>query len=60
MELPCCGHDGLINDLEYYLPCGYAKMEITITDSERKFSEKELDKIGGLLGEKVQLILARY
>lgn len=53
MELPCCGHDGLINDLEYYLPCGYAKMEITITDSERKFSEKELDKIGGLLGEKV-------
>ena len=60
VKLPCCGRDGSLNDLEYYLPCGYAKMEITITDSERKFSEKELEKIGGLLGEKVRLILARY
>ena len=60
VKLPCCGRDSSLNDLEYYLPCGYARMEITIANQERKFSEKELDKIGELLGEKVRLILARY
>ncbi len=60
VKLPCCGRDGSLNDLEYYLPCGYARMEITITNMERRFREKELDKIGELLGEKVRLILARY
>lgn len=60
VKLPCCGSDSCLNDLEYYLPCGYAKMEITIANLERKFSEKELISIGELLGEKVRIILARY
>lgn len=60
VKLPCCGGDSSLNDLKYYLPCGYAKMEITIANSEQKFSEKELINIGELLGEKVRIILARY
>lgn len=60
VKLPCCGRDSSLNDLKYYLPCGYARMEITIANMERKFSEEELIKIGELLGEKVRVILARY
>ncbi|MDE6761683.1 MAG: hypothetical protein K2J90_13570 [Lachnospiraceae bacterium] len=60
VKLLCCGRDSSLNDLEYYLPCGYARMEITIANLERKFSEKELVNIGELLGEKVRIILARY
>lgn len=60
VKLPCCGRKGSLNDLEYDLPCGFAGMEITITNMERRFCKKELDKIEELLGEKVRLILARY
>lgn len=60
VKLPCCGHDGSLNDLEYYFPCGFARMEISITNMGRRFREEELDKIGELLGEKVQIILAHY
>lgn len=60
VKLPCCGADSSLNDLGYYLPCGYARLEISIVNMERKFSEKELIEIGELLGEKVRVILARY
>lgn len=60
VKLPCCGRDSSLNDLEYYLPCGFARMEISITNMGRGFREEELDKMRELLGEKVRIILAHY
>lgn len=60
VKVPCCGCCSSLNDLEYHLPCGYARMEITIMNSKVKLGENELAKIGELLGEKVRMIFARY
>lgn len=60
VKLPCCGGDSSLNDLEYHLPCGYARMEITIMNPETELRENQIVKIGKLLGEKVRIIFARY
>ena len=60
VKLPCCGHDSSLNALKYYLPCGFARMEIGIENLEKTLDEEQLAEIGKILGTKVKVILARY
>lgn len=58
--LPCCGRPGLLNELDYDWPCGFARFEIEICNPNRDwFTEEELSDIAEALGHPVRQIMAR-
>lgn len=58
--VPCCNENISLNDLTYYLPAGFAKFIISISDPQKNVEEKDLNELSGLLQTPLKIIWAHY
>lgn len=58
VNLPCCGSHSTLNDLQYYFPCGFSCVELTILNPLGEFDHECLSCIQKLLGTSIQCIRA--
>ena len=60
VKVPCCGAAETLDALEYDGPCGFARFEIAVWNSDREpFDDGELIALGAALGHPVRQVLAR-
>ena len=55
--LPCCGGSCSLNDLHYYFPCGFARVEFDLLEPRKEVSKEQVERI---MGCPVRLIHAHY
>lgn len=49
IKLPCCGSDSTLDDLIYYYPCGFSRVEFAILNPESDINDSLLSKLESLL-----------
>jgi hypothetical protein len=60
VNLPCCGAVSSLNDLQYELPAGFARVVLSVRDPDRDIDDKQLETLENVLGCKLRKIWARY
>ncbi|MCM1468246.1 MAG: hypothetical protein NC086_08870 [Alistipes sp.] len=58
VNLPCCGGHSTLNDLQYYFPCGFSCVELTILNPLDKIDNECLSYIQELLETPIRCIQA--
>lgn len=58
VQMPCCEKNFSLNDLKYYMPCGFASAAIAISDGD--IDDTDLAEIEKIAGEKLRVIRGRY
>lgn len=56
VDLPCCGGSSTLNDLQYFFPCGFSCVELSILNPSDKLSPECFSCIQELLGTPIQCI----
>jgi hypothetical protein len=61
VRCPACAVDTTLNDLDYRMPAGFARFELTVREPSRAgLALTELSELGQALGHPVRAVLTRY
>lgn len=56
VNLPCCNKESSLNDLNYFFPCGFSKMEIDILNPANPISKEQLYQIESIFQKSIRVI----
>ena len=60
IQMPCCGTESSLNDLQYECPAGFARFSFEIYNAIKDINLGELRSLEQIVGNKLKIIWAHY
>ncbi len=60
VEVPCCGAQGSLNDLNYYWPAGFARFRLQARNPSGNVDDSQLGLLAGIMKCELRKIQAHY
>jgi len=60
IRVPCCGIETTLNDLIYYLPAGFSRFMIEISNPGRDIADARINQLETIIGSPLRKIWAHY